>query len=537
MAVARTVPPRCRRTVLSAATAGVLLLVPVAVARADVHAPPAAEQTLPAQDATSPSPTAAPSPVTGPSPVTTPEHRSSPDPVPTVPPTPTPTESETPLDDAVVLAAAPLVTGHFEWMRGSYRTLTVVGWAVDPSGVADVETAVTVDGVLFHATTDVARYDVGAVYPGTGAGHGFELTVDRLALPGAEAATHEACVTATVADGRTTSLGCRTISTANASIVGHLEGILPTRWFSFGGWAVDTSGAWDVTVRYVIGYDWSSYDQQWPDGVLHTDHDRPDVGAAYPGTGNAHGFIGRGMPMTSPNRACAWAMITLRETTFLGCKEERPRPDLIPIGHLESVTASGSTVTLGGWALEPQDRTPLAVHLYVNGTWGGAVRADEVRTDIELAYPGSGIEHGFSRSFTAGPGTHQVCAYVIDLQTQGGVPIGCHDVTVTPNRLPVGHFEALSASGSTITLRGWALDADDPRPLDVHLYVNGTWGGLVRADEPRGDVGLAYPGSGDLHGFVRSFTGGPGTHEVCAHAIDPLVDAHSSLGCRTVTVG
>src|SRR3954454_11192552 len=30
-------------------------------------------------------------------------------------------------------------------------------------------------------------------------------------------------------------------------------------------------------------------------------------------------------------------------------------------------------------------------------------------------------------------------------------------------------------------------------PLTVHIYVNGRWGGEVRADVPRPDIGAAFP--------------------------------------------
>ncbi|WP_170223972.1 S8 family serine peptidase, partial [Cellulomonas cellasea] len=101
-----------------------------------------------------------------------------------------------------------------------------------------------------------------------------------------------------------------------------------------------------------------------------------------------------------------------------------------PVGNFEQLTASGTSVTLSGWAVDPDVAAPIDVHFYVNGAWGGSTSTTRVRTDVAAAYPGTGNQHGFSRSFTAGAGTHQVCAYAIDTESAASTPLGCRSVTV-----------------------------------------------------------------------------------------------------------
>ncbi len=87
----------------------------------------------------------------------------------------------------------------------------------------------------------------------------------------------------------------------------------------------------------------------------------------------------------------------------------------------------------------------------------------------------------------------------------------------------------------TIDVAGWAIDPDSTGPLTVHVYVDGVGAGITTADTTRTDVGGAYPGWGDQHGFQTTVAAGPGAHTVCAYAINTGVGtANTQLGCRVV---
>lgn len=113
-----------------------------------------------------------------------------------------------------------------------------------------------------------------------------------------------------------------------------------------------------------------------------------------------------------------------------------------------------------------------------------------------------------------------------------------------PDPNPRGAFDEASGGPGTIRVRGWAYDLDaGTRPVRVHVYVGGEAGsGATGVDAGpaqlyRPDVGRAFPGIGDHHGFdVRVATARRGRQQVCAYAIDVGPGSNRLLGCRSVTV-
>lgn len=104
---------------------------------------------------------------------------------------------------------------------------------------------------------------------------------------------------------------------------------------------------------------------------------------------------------------------------------------------------------------------------------------------------------------------------------------------------PFGALDLVSAGAGTIGLFGWVIDPDTNDSLDLHLYIDGRWGGSYRADWPRPDVAAVVPGYGDAHGFaIRTPRLTPGPRTVCLYAINvgPFGTTNPLLGCRTVTV-
>jgi hypothetical protein len=209
----------------------------------------------------------------------------------------------------------------------------------------------------------------------------------------------------------------------------------------------------------------------------------------------------------------------------------------MPVANWESLSVSGPTVSVAGWAFDPDAGTAAtSVHLYVDGQ-GTALTANGSRPDVGAAFPGAGDDHGFSWSGTLSAGRHTVCLYAIDPDMPWrNTPLGCRAVAVqiTP---PLANWEALSASGSTVTVSGWAFDPDAPlTATSVHVYVDGE-GTAVTANGSRPDVGAAFPGTGNSHGFSWSGSMAPGRHSVCVFAID--VDQpwrNTALGCRIIDV-
>jgi hypothetical protein len=216
-----------------------------------------------------------------------------------------------------------------------------------------------------------------------------------------------------------------------------------------------------------------------------------------------------------------------------------------PIGNLEELSITGSTVTVSGWAFDPDyPAGGIKVGLLVDGVTAVQFTASGSRPDVGAAFPAAGAAHGFAGTLTLARGLHNVCAVAVNAPATGlDSWLGCKTVTATtpaqPATKPFGNLEGVSVSGRTISAKGWVIDPDAPTSaLDVHVYVNDGWGGLVVANGQRPDVGAVHPAAGPAHGFTWSTTvTAPGDHTVCLFAINQNDGTENpKLGCGTVTV-
>ena len=101
--------------------------------------------------------------------------------------------------------------------------------------------------------------------------------------------------------------------------------------------------------------------------------------------------------------------------------------------------------------------------------------------------------------------------------------------------MPFGNVDAVTRGAGTARIEGWSIDPDTIGPVQVHVYVNGTWAGSANADALRSDVGFAYPGYGIAHGIDLTVAVPVGAADVCVYAIDVVsARANPLLGCRRV---
>ena len=103
---------------------------------------------------------------------------------------------------------------------------------------------------------------------------------------------------------------------------------------------------------------------------------------------------------------------------------------------------------------------------------------------------------------------------------------------------PFGHLDAVGApDAGTIRLRGWTIDPDTTRSLDVHVWVDDRPVAAGRADRPRPDVGAQFPGYGPAHGFDLTVPGVPaGARRVCVYGINVAQGSNGLVGCATTRV-
>ncbi|MGE3358426.1 MAG: L,D-transpeptidase [Acidimicrobiia bacterium] len=207
-----------------------------------------------------------------------------------------------------------------------------------------------------------------------------------------------------------------------------------------------------------------------------------------------------------------------------------------PLGFVDTVYQSPDGVVVAGWTVDPDSRDPIDVHLYRDGQFLGAWKADGTRPDVAAAVPGAGPRSGFARVFPTPAGNHRFCAYAINVGP--GAPyvlLGCSSVRVTDD--PFGVLDVVQRVPGTgqAQVFGWALDANVAAPIGVHLYVDDAFVGAVTADGDRPDQGAAFPWSGGKAGFSATFPMAEGRHSVCAYAIGAGAGAPwAPIGCKTI---
>lgn len=414
--------------------------------------------------------------------------------------------------------------GNIEALTWDGSVLRISGWALDPGALPPVAIHVYVDGQGYAFTADAARSDVGAAYPLYGSNHGFALTIPRASMPS------QVCVAAMnlAGGGPYTIFGC--YAHGQRPPVGYLDyvGVAGANSVTIAGWALDRDITAPVTVHVTIDGAWH---------VLTADQSRADIGAAFPGYGPNHGFSATlPLPSGGTHTICAGAIdipANPSGNAFLGCRTLTSAP---PVGYVDYVGVAGANaVTVAGWALDRDTAAPVTIHVNIDGAWH-VLNADQSRSDIGAAFPGYGPDHGFSATLPLPDGgSHTVCFGAIDLPTNpaGNAFLGCR--TLTSSR-PVGLVNAVTLTSPTaVTVSGWALDPDLAAAVTIHVNVDGAWH-VLTADQPRADVGAAYPGYGPNHGFSASLSIPAATsHTVCVGAIDiPTNPAGNAfLGCFT----
>lgn len=303
-------------------------------------------------------------------------------------------------------AADPVPFGSFDYAGGTAdEGLYVAGWAIDPDTTSPIAVHVYVDGRFAAAlTADGARSDVGAAYPASGPNHGFSATLSS--SPGA----HTVCaygINAGPGSGNPL-LGCRAVTVAANLPTGSFDYLGRAAGGMYvAGWALDPNTTGPIAVHVYA-------DGQFAAAVT-ADGSRPDVGGVYPAYGPNHGYAVNIAAGVGAHTVCTYGINVGAGTQnrTLGCRSMTVLTGK-PVGSFDVATSSPGSVRVAGWALDPDTPAPVAVHVYVDGAFAGAVVADQTRSDIAALYPAYGARHGFDASVPAGSGTHTVCAYAIN---------------------------------------------------------------------------------------------------------------------------
>jgi len=168
---------------------------------------------------------------------------------------------------------------------------------------------------------------------------------------------------------------------------------------------------------------------------VRADQPRPDIAAAFPGAGSAHGFTTTTAPAAAgANSLCVYGYnIGIGGTNpVLGCSEVKLEYKA-PIANVELIGAAGpGQARVVGWSLDPSVPTePVTMHVWVDGRPAQALTGDLQRPDLQRIYPSAGTAHGFDGTIAMTPGDHQVCVFAINNGVPGpNVLMACGRVTV-----------------------------------------------------------------------------------------------------------
>ncbi len=286
------------------------------------------------------------------------------------------------------------------------------GWAIDPGTKNAIAVHFWMDGrqPIAALKANGVRGDVAEKYPAFGSHHGFDSIIP---VP---QGTHSVCAYAiNVGAGANRQLGCRTV-TVRTNPFGRLDAaVAKVGHAAIRGWAVDPNRVAPIDVHV------------WVDGrfftALTAGGNRADIARAVPGYGAAHGYSANLKLRSGRHTICTYGINTgPGANALLGCKVVTLPAN--PFGSLDSVRSSGAGIKVRGWAIDPDTKAPITVHLYIQGGGARAVLADVSRRDLIPIF-GYGGAHGFEATLPGGAGGHTVCAYGINRGAGASTLLGC----------------------------------------------------------------------------------------------------------------
>ena len=209
-----------------------------------------------------------------------------------------------------------------------------------------------------------------------------------------------------------------------------------------------------------------------------------------------------------------------------------------PYGDVDSVTAtSTSSITVTGWAADPDTTNALRVAFYVDGAGAKTVTADKTRSDLAGTLGANNTRHGFSAELTGlSLGKHSVCSYAINQGRGANTLLGCYTRTIT-SAAPKGVLDSVTGGVGTISATGWVLDPDSSKPGSWKILVDGVSKATGTADKTRTDVAKVYPGVGSTLGFSKTIGGiSAGSRAVTLYVMDKPGTKYVKVASKSVVV-
>lgn len=240
------------------------------------------------------------------------------------------------------------------------------------------------------------------------------------------------------------------------------------------GWAADRDlGTGAIAVHAYIG---GPVGQGEGHDLGLASRSRPDVGRAFPGIGDNHGFD---QTVTTSKRGTQRVYLYAINypggtNPLIGIKEATiASPD--PVGYLDSVTSkTAGTVTVQGWAFDPEaPKSPVTIRVYVGGPSGSGKRAYDQTTgvsrpDVPRVHPQAGQNQGFKIDVpTDEVGTKNVYVYALNKAGTRGVNVSLGNMTTVINKAYRASVTSQAVSTATSRDSTYLVRWRPTKPLPV----------------------------------------------------------------------
>ncbi|SDQ73470.1 hypothetical protein SAMN02800687_2608 [Curtobacterium sp. UNCCL20] len=316
--------------------------------------------------------------------------------------------------------------------------------------------------------------------------------------------------------------------TGGSSPIGHVDSVSAGyKAITVTGWAADPDTTAPLRVAFYI------------DGVgkqtITANTNRTDLASRLGANNTTHGFSTTLSNVSGgSHNLCVYGINQgAGANTLLSCQTFSIRSG-DPFGSFDSAAVAASTLTVGGWAIDPDSTGPVQVQVRVDGTTKTTVTANTGRGDVGKRYPGYGNNHGFSAKLTGiTAGKHTIQTYVQDTSSKAWKLLGTKSVE-RPSGAPWLILDEVSSKApGTMRVRGWTIDPDTTASVRVHVYLDGKALTAVDANKTKTGLGTARPGYGDDHAYLFERGGiSAGKHTACVIAINVGPGINQNI-CRT----
>ncbi len=102
---------------------------------------------------------------------------------------------------------------------------------------------------------------------------------------------------------------------------------------------------------------------------------------------------------------------------------------------------------------------------------------------------------------------------------------------------PSGALQSTTVGNNTVTVSGWAVDADvQSAAISVRITSNAGWTQVVTANTSNSASQATFPVAGTNHGFSATIHASVGSQQLCAYAVNQGLGADVGIGCASVSV-